>query len=154
MKEEYLVHYGILGMKWGVRRSRSQLAKLSGKARSKAEDWNAKADEASSPRKANRYRKNAEKKTREAEAYESKLAKRTKKKKVSVKEMSDEDLRKAVNRLQMERQYTQLSKENVSRGKSYAKKVLAAGTTVATVTTTGLTIHKNAGKIRDILTKK
>lgn len=70
-----------------------------------------------------------------------------------VKSMSDEELRKAVNRMQMERQYQTLSESEVSRGKKYAKKVLAVGTTVAAVTSTALTIYNNAGKISRIISK-
>lgn len=32
MNNSQLTHYGILGMKWGVRRSKAQLARISGKA--------------------------------------------------------------------------------------------------------------------------
>ena len=68
--------------------------------------------------------------------------------------MSDEELRKVVNRLQMERQYSQLSENSVGKGKEYAQKIIKAGTTVAAVTTTALTIYNNAGKIKAILEKK
>ena len=89
---------------------------------------------------------------------EQKLANKAKKaaakKKPSVKEMSDDELRKVVNRLQMERQYSQLSKSSVSKGKEYAQKVLKAGTTVAAVTSTALTIYNNAEKIKAIFEKK
>ena len=67
--------------------------------------------------------------------------------------MSDAELRSRLNRLQMEQQYSQLSKSNVSKGKEYAQKIIKAGTTVATVTTTALTIYNNFGKIKAILEK-
>ena len=84
----------------------------------------------------------------------NKAEKAAAKKKPSVKEMSDDELRKVVNRLQMERQYSQLSKSSVSKGKEYAQKVFKAGTTVAAVTTTALTIYNNVEKIKAILEKK
>lgn len=107
---KYLIHYGILGMKWGVRRDNPSSGSSS----------------------------------------------RTKKqKKVTLKQkaktMSDDELKKAVNRLQMEKQYSQLSSEDVSRGKAFAQKLMKAGTTIAAVTTTGLTIYNNAEKIKSIL---
>lgn len=75
------------------------------------------------------------------------------KNKKTVKTMSDDELRKAVNRLQLEKQYSQLSEGSVSRGKQYAQNVFKAGTTIAAVTTTGLTIYNNANKIKDIIEK-
>ena len=71
----------------------------------------------------------------------------------NVKDMSDEELRKAVNRLQMERQYSQLSSNNINKGKEYAQKLFKAGTTVAAVSTTALTIYNNADKINGIIEK-
>ena len=70
-----------------------------------------------------------------------------------VKEMSDDELRKAVNRLNMEKQYSQLSNSNINKGKRYVDKLIKAGTTVATVTTTAITIYNNAGKIKSIIGK-
>lgn len=84
---------------------------------------------------------------------EQKIANKAKKK-PSVEEMSDAELRKIINRLQMERQYSQLSPSNINKGKEYAQKIIKAGTTVATVTATALTIYNNFGKIKAILEKK
>lgn len=86
-----------------------------------------------------------------AEATKRKAKKSTK---TETKTLSDEELRKVVNRLQMERQYSQLTSESVSKGKEYTQKVIKAGTTVAAVTTTALTIYNNVGKIKAILEKK
>lgn len=109
---DYLTHYGILGMKWGVRRTPAQPARARGSSKRKSDN------------------------------------------KKKVKSMSDDELRRVVNRLQMERQYSQLSQSNVSKGKEYAQKVIKAGTTVAAVTTTAIAIYNNVGKIKAIVEKK
>ncbi len=70
-----------------------------------------------------------------------------------IKKMSDDELRKKINRLQMEKQYSQLTSSDVNKGKAYAQKALKAATTVATVTSTGLTIYNNADKIKKIIEK-
>jgi hypothetical protein len=115
-----LVHYGILGMKWGIRRTPEQLAR-------------------------------ARRRSMTDESHEDYKKTHTPK---SIKSMSDAELRNRLNRLQMERQYSQLSESSVSKGKEYAQKIIKAGTTVATVTTTALTIYNNAGKIKAIIEKK
>ena len=72
-------------------------------------------------------------------------------KKKSVKDMSDDDLKKIVTRLQMERQYQTLTKTDVSKGKKVLQNMMKAGATVATVTSTGLTIYNNVDKIRALM---
>ena len=121
MERNELAHYGILGMKWGVRRTEAQLARARGKK--KTSDDDASDD----------YKKAHDKK--------------------SVKSMSDKELRDRLNRLQMEQQYSKLNPSTVSKGREVASKVLKAGTTIATVTTTALTIYNNADKIRKIIKK-
>ena len=120
MENNELCHYGVLGMKWGVRRTQTQLSRAKGRS--------------SSDESHDDYKK----------AHSSK----------NVKTMSDAELRNRLNRIQMERQYSQLSDSNVGKGKEYAQKIMKAGTTIAAVTTTALTIYKNYGNIKAIIEKK
>ena len=75
--EALLQHHGILGMKWGVRRTPEQLAR----AKKTSSD-----DE--------------------------------------VKKMSDSELRSKINRLQMEKQYKQLTSSEISVGRKFVQDVL------------------------------
>lgn len=120
-----LCHYGVLGMRWGVRRVRK--------------------NSVSTPRKSRRQRILDDPNT--SEDYR----KTHTKKKMS--EMSDKELRQRINRLQMEQQYTRLSREHVTAGKVYMDKVIKTGATVAGVTGTALTIYKNSNKIQNVVRK-
>lgn len=90
MENDVLVHYGILGMKWGVRRSPEQLSRARGRTKSDNE-------------------------------HEDYKRSHTKK---STKTMSDAELRNRINRLQMERQYKQLTAKEISAGKKFVNDVL------------------------------
>lgn len=89
-RNDYLAHYGVLGMKWGVRK-----------------------DKKSSGVKKRRSRKK------------------------ELKSMSDDELRKKINRLNMERQYKDLTKTNLEKGKDYVMGI--ASTSYKAATTAALT---------------
>lgn len=118
--EVLLQHYGVLGMKWGIRRTPAQLGHTQ-KSSSKKSSEDSHTD----------YKKAHSKK--------------------AVKSMSDAELRSRLNRLQMETQYSKLSQSNVNRGKKFIGDMIKAGTTVATVTSTALTIYNNFDKIKNII---
>ena len=98
----HLQHWGIKGMKWGVRRFRNKNGSLTAAGRKRYsedihEDYNKAHD------------------------------------KKSVKSMSDAELRARNNRLQMEMQYSNLTKKKVSAGRKFVTGVIvAAATSVAT----------------------
>ena len=122
MKE--LVHHGVKGQKWGVRRYQNKDGTLIRNSKGRKSD-----------------KENIHDDYKEAHS----------KKKTS--SMRDAELRKRLNRIQMEQQYSKLSKSSKSRGKRYVDKLIKSGTTVAMVTTTALTIYNNVDKIKKILNK-
>jgi hypothetical protein len=97
MENNYLQHYGVLGMKWGVRRSQSK-------------------NGSSTPAGKKRYSEDHVK------------VQKIRKKKVS--QMSNQELRDANNRLQLERQYGDLTKKK-SRGKQAVQTFIAVAGTIA-----------------------
>lgn len=125
-----LQHHGILGQKWGVRRFQNRDGSLTpaGKKRY-ADDSDTKSE------------KNV------SEDYKKAHSKK------DVSEMSDSELRTRLNRLQMEQSYAKLSASDKKSGKHYVDSIIKVGTTVATITSTGLTIYNNLDKIKKIVNK-
>lgn len=130
--ENELTHWGIKGMRWGVRRYQNKDGTLTtaGKKRYAKEMAKLKEEERVAKNKQRTQAKldKLDEKRREIEAIKSgkptpKLAEK-KSQKPSIKDMSDEELRAVVNRLNMEKMYRQLQPEQVSAGKKFANKVM------------------------------
>ena len=106
MDNNELMHYGVKGQKWGVKRTPAQLGRkktsssksLFGKKKSKSK---------------------AKAKTKSESSKEE-----TAPKKKSVKEMSDDELNAAIRRMQLEQTYASLSPQKVSTGKVVTKRIL------------------------------
>ena len=102
MDNDELMHYGVPGMKWGVRRTPAQLGR----------------------KKTSSSKSLFGKKKPKPKAKSESSKKETVQKKKTVKEMSDEELNAAISRLQLEQRYKELSPQKVSMGKKIAKTIL------------------------------
>ena len=129
--ENELMHWGIKGMKGGVRRYQNKDGSLTpaGKKRYDKEMAKLKEEEKIAKNKLRTQAKlnKLDEKRKEIEALKSgkPIAKSTKQhSKPSVKDMSDEELRQTVNRLLMEQQYAKLNPQQVSAGQKFVKKVM------------------------------
>lgn len=99
MEQNTLTHHGIKGQKWGVRRFQTKSGSLTAAGKKRY----GKDDEA----------KSKDKSSNEAhEDYKKVRAKTT-------KQMSDAELRDAVNRLSMEKRYNELNPKKKSLGKKF-----------------------------------
>lgn len=131
MEDSELKHHGIKGMKWGIRRTKEQLGyKMSPKKKKRSpNDENAFIKTAKKTGKAigtaasnanakRKERKEEERRTKEARARNEKL------KNKPISDMTDEELRQKIARIQLENQYRALNPQKVSAGKKYANMVL------------------------------
>lgn len=130
--ENELIHWGIKGMRWGVRRYQNKDGTLTtaGKKRYAKEMAKLKEEErvAKNQQRTKAKLDKLDEKRREIEAIKSgkPVPKPAEKQthKTAIKDMSDEELRSVVTRLQLEQQYRQLRPEQVSAGKRFADKVM------------------------------
>ena len=104
-----LMHYGVLGMKWGIRRYRNKDGTLTtaGKKRlSKDKD--------------------------KSEKKERKVALKNR------RSLSDEYLKKKIERLKMEKEFKNLTEEDISHGRKYVGEIMSsAGKKALTVAAAG-----------------
>lgn len=118
MDNNELYHHGIKGMKWGVRRSPSQLG----------------------------HKIRVKRKKKPSEPIHEDYKKAHSKK--SVSSMSDAELRNRNNRLQMERQYAQLTQKK-SKGKKIVSGLIATAGTIAAAEGAYKTYKRVGNKILD-----
>lgn len=109
--DDWLSHHGIKGMRWGVRRTAEELGHVTESA--------GKIASTASERAKRRNRGVSP----------------------EVKKMSDEELRSRLNRINMERQYSDLTRKDTSKGFDTAKDVLAIAGSILAITVSGINIY-------------
>lgn len=147
--DEYIIHYGVMGMKWGVRKDKYN-ARPGSKARSNPviemtsnfisgghPEAKAKGGDDSGSEKKKKEKTKTEKtiETMNATGKSAKSGSAASKKignairaeeqkKIDLSEMSDAELQRRVNRMNLERQYNSLSTQDVAVGWDKAGDIL------------------------------
>lgn len=121
MENHELYHYGVLGMKWGIRKlGKNELRTGRSVAKDTSEALRSASNIAGNLGGASR--------------------RPSKKVQDEISSMSDQELRNRINRMNLERQYADLSPSKVSRGASYAKTTLEVAGSVAAIAGSALSI--------------
>lgn len=122
-----LYHYGVKGMRWGVRRDRSS-------SNGSIDLKTAKKKTEAAGRIVNETQNinNQISKTRMTKAGKKQLN--------VAKQMNDKELREAVNRLNMEQQYANLSTNHINSGRANVDAVLSRVGTAVAITNSALGI--------------
>lgn len=151
---DYLVHHGVKGMKWGVRKSRPSSGgsrRSSGKSSSGPSKFSGAGSTAKKKSRIRSMAVSIKQRFRSGKSSQngSKTSKSAPQKK-SVKDMSDNELNRRINRMEKERRYKeldhQLNPQKTSFGKKFIDEAIKPAITQAARTTMTNALTKTGEK--------
>ena len=140
-REQYLMHYGVLGMKWGIRRRRtgSGVSRSSGK---KVKETNV-------------VKKNQNGKKTKRRMSNAELMARVKdlRKEATKRRMSNAELTARVKRLRLEAEYSRLVKETTPVTVSKIDKAINAANTISKMSKSAVDLYNNLNAAYEVASK-
>lgn len=149
MDNYQLYHWGIKGMRWGVRRYQNKDGSLTDAGKKRLERERIKSNNDKLSADPNKWTKDdMEKSKRLLDSSSSALgtlkraaSSKNQKSRMDLSSMSDQEMRSRINRELLERQYNDMfAPQKVSKGKDYALKSLEVAGTVLTLGSSALGI--------------
>lgn len=130
MSELYLAHHGILGQKWGIRRFQKEDGSLTSAGKRR---YDVSTDQLTKSRNLTNAGKEAVAAGREIiKTADTIRSRKSSKDQVDLSSMTDKELQQKINRMNLERQYKNLTAPEVSRGRQFLDDALSvAGSALA-----------------------
>jgi hypothetical protein len=133
ISNDYLAHYGVKGMHWGVRKSRASSGVRTRIENHKSKKFfNQKYDNGAkkASTRVNIDRGTLNSMSADADRAITGLNKLRPRKTIDLSKYSDKELQQIVNRQQLEQRYYQLNPDKIDKGAAYLREVLQTGIAV------------------------